>query len=317
MMEFVTSETFRIDPEFANEIPPIGADEFKQLRENILAAGEVYESLVVWNGVLIDGHNRWKVIQEKPDIKYKVREMDFPDKWAAFEWMYKNHLGRRNLADEQQTYMIGKMYEARKRSNGGTGANQYTSAKEQLTQNGKAANPKQGTAGEIAREMGMGNNTVIRAEKFANGVDALREVSPEAAAKVISGAADICKKDVAHIAKQTPEQIKEVAESILGNKPMPKVSKPKKNNGYSSEMRDVRKMIDEAYKPMLDETAQSKYTVEDFADEIITNGTDYTNYLSRIVAQRKELLDNDTARNIAITAINNVIEMIVKVRESL
>lgn len=81
---------FRIDPEFQGKIPPIGEDEYKQLCENILEAGEVYEPLVVWNGVLIDGHNRWKVIQEFPNIKWRVREMQFPDKWAAFEWMYRN-----------------------------------------------------------------------------------------------------------------------------------------------------------------------------------------------------------------------------------
>ena len=49
-------EEIRIDPEFANKIPPIGEEEFNQLRENILAAGEVFEALVVWNGVLVDGH---------------------------------------------------------------------------------------------------------------------------------------------------------------------------------------------------------------------------------------------------------------------
>lgn len=129
---------FRIDPEFENKIPPISEDEFKQLRENILTAGEVYEPLVVWDGVLVDGHNRWKVIQENPEVKWRTREMDFPDKWAAFEWMYKNQLGRRNLTDEQRTYMIGKMYEARKKSNGGNRGNQY--AKTADSQNANLAN---------------------------------------------------------------------------------------------------------------------------------------------------------------------------------
>lgn len=57
----------KIDPEFQAKIPPLTDDEFKQLRENIINDGEVYEPICVWNGVIVDGHNRWKVIQEFPD----------------------------------------------------------------------------------------------------------------------------------------------------------------------------------------------------------------------------------------------------------
>ena len=46
-----TQVNFRIDPEFENEIRPLRKDEFTQLRKNILTAGEVYEPLVVWNGI--------------------------------------------------------------------------------------------------------------------------------------------------------------------------------------------------------------------------------------------------------------------------
>ena len=100
----------RIDPEFRDKIPPLTDAEFEQLRENILKDGEVYEPICVWHGTIIDGHNRWKVIQENPEIPHRFKEMDFDDKWAAFEWMYRKQLGRRNLTDEQRTYMIGKMY---------------------------------------------------------------------------------------------------------------------------------------------------------------------------------------------------------------
>ena len=76
-----TQVPFRIDPEFENEIRPLRKDEFAQLRKNILTASEVYEPLVVWNGILVDGHHRWKVILEAKSagktIKFRVRYMDF------------------------------------------------------------------------------------------------------------------------------------------------------------------------------------------------------------------------------------------------
>ena len=60
--------TFTIDPEFKSKIPPLTDAEYEQLKENILEAGEVYEPIVVWNGTIVDGHNRWKIIQENPEI---------------------------------------------------------------------------------------------------------------------------------------------------------------------------------------------------------------------------------------------------------
>ena len=63
----------KIDPEFQAKIPPLTDDEFKQLRENIINDGEVYEPICVWNGTIVDGHNRWKVIQEFPDIPFRIK----------------------------------------------------------------------------------------------------------------------------------------------------------------------------------------------------------------------------------------------------
>ena len=92
--------------------------------------------------------------------------------------MYRKQLGRRNLTEEQKTYMIGKMYEGRKNTASFKG-NQYTMS-------GGAQNaPKHKRMSEIlAEELGVGKDTVKRSEKFAKGVDAIREVSPDAAEKV-------------------------------------------------------------------------------------------------------------------------------------
>ena len=77
--------------------------------------------------------------------------------------------------------MIGKMYEARKHTEAFKG-NQHTS-NVGGSQNG--ANQTKGkTSVAIAKELGVGQKTVERAEKFAKGIDALKKVSPEAADKV-------------------------------------------------------------------------------------------------------------------------------------
>ena len=66
-----------IDNEFQRLIPPLSADEFNQLEQNILQEG-IRDALVTWNGILIDGHNRYS-IAKKHNLPYKTVEMQFED----------------------------------------------------------------------------------------------------------------------------------------------------------------------------------------------------------------------------------------------
>lgn len=64
--------------------------------------GEVRESIVVWGNTIIDGHNRYKIVQAHPEIPFKVKQMTFADDWDAIAWMCKNQLGRRNLTEQMR-----------------------------------------------------------------------------------------------------------------------------------------------------------------------------------------------------------------------
>lgn len=123
-----------VDPEFRDKIPPLSADEFSKLEENIVTDGEVREPLVVWHNTIIDGHHRYKIVQKHPEIPFKVKQMDFPDKWAAIVWMCRNQLGRRNITDEQKTALIGEAYKAQKMTVGAQIGNE--NAKKQSDQSG-------------------------------------------------------------------------------------------------------------------------------------------------------------------------------------
>lgn len=299
---------FRIDPEFEDKIPKIGEDEFKQLRENILTAGEVYEPLVVWDGVLVDGHNRWKVIQKHPEVKWRTRKMDFVDKWAAFEWMYKNQLGRRNLTDEQRTYMIGKMYEARKQSYGNH-ADRGDDGK-YLKRQSDALGGK--TSIQIAKEIGVGQKTVERAEKFTKGVDALRDVSPEAADKVLNGKTSATKSDVSELGKAEPEIIEAFAKAIEENK---KPVRPKRPPKTEQEKRDLAE-IEAIMRDMRDPTTTPEFTIDFLIEDIELNGQTYVELLANTIADRKNLA-TDENKPLIVAAINKVVEGILKVRDSI
>ena len=67
----------KIDPEFQSQIPPLTDDEFKQLEENILKEGKLLSPLIVWNNTLVDGHNRYGIVQEHPEISFSTMPLPF------------------------------------------------------------------------------------------------------------------------------------------------------------------------------------------------------------------------------------------------
>ena len=107
-------ENIKINPEFERLIPPLVDDEFDLLERNIVLEGEIYTSIFVWNGYIIDGHHRYRILCKHSNIKFRVIDKEFEDKHEAMSWMCNNQLGRRNLMPENKKYLIGKRYDAEK-----------------------------------------------------------------------------------------------------------------------------------------------------------------------------------------------------------
>ena len=118
----------KIDPEIQSKIPPLTDDEFKQLEENILKEGKLLSPLIVWNNTLVDGHNRYAILQKHPEIYFSTMPLRFANREEALAWICKNQLGRRNLTPEQKKFLIGKQYSVEHRKPGGNGNNQHTAA---------------------------------------------------------------------------------------------------------------------------------------------------------------------------------------------
>ena len=93
-------------------IPPLTSEEFKQLERNILEEG-IRDPLVTWNGILVDGHNRYRIAQEY-DIDFVTVEKEFADMNAVKEWMVNNQLGRRNLPEFVRGELLSYVREMRK-----------------------------------------------------------------------------------------------------------------------------------------------------------------------------------------------------------
>ena len=205
-----------IDPEFADQIPPLTDEEYKQLEENILAEGAVINPLIVWDGIIVDGHNRFRILQLHPEITFKVHEKDFSDRLEAIAWICKNQLGRRNLTAAQYKYLVGKRYEAEKERTAFHG-NQFAQSQNPEKSGAGQNDPHHKTdrtSEQIAKEIGKGEKYVRRAEEFAKGIDAAEHIMPGIKPEILSGAIHPPDKDVIAIARASPEKRKALSEQL-------------------------------------------------------------------------------------------------------
>lgn len=98
-----------IDKEFESLIPPLSSEEFQQLEENCVKEG-IRDALITWNGILIDGHNRFK-IAAKHGLQWTEKQMEFTDRNSAKVWIIDNQLGKRNLIPYDKTVLLLKRKE--------------------------------------------------------------------------------------------------------------------------------------------------------------------------------------------------------------
>lgn len=273
----------KIDQEFRDKIPPLTEEEFNQLRDNILIDGEIYEPIVTWNGIIIDGHNRYRIAQEHPEIPFRTKPMDFVDKWAAFEWMYRKQLGRRNLTEAQREVLIGMMYKARKNTQGGDRRSEEFSSVQKANLNGRTPRTNE----LLGKELGINPSSVTRAEHFADGVEEIRKVSSEAANMIMSGEAKVPKNIIRSVPQMETGEVEEIADAIVRGEA------PKKRDGKwaTRETRDRYDKIREIAHQMGNE--QSGTTFDDVLRLLDSIENDFLAKIERTIESERVKLSED------------------------
>ena len=85
-------------------MPPLQEMKLNLLTKSILSDG-CREPLLVWNGMVVDGHNRYRICREH-HIPFYIIEIDFANQGEAIAWIIKNQIGRRNLTPFQRCEMV-------------------------------------------------------------------------------------------------------------------------------------------------------------------------------------------------------------------
>lgn len=204
------NETLQINPQFEQIIPPLTADEFAQLEENILKLGRVTDSIKIWNGVIVDGHHRYKIVQNHPEIPYTTDEMSFDSEYEAIAWIYNAQLGRRNISDAQKDYLVGKRYAIEKLVAGG---DRKSSAQKSSGEN-RPMISDHFTRDNLAKELNETASYIRYADLFARGIDVAEEIDPGIKEEILSSQIKPAKSEIYALPKLKGDDLKRAVELL-------------------------------------------------------------------------------------------------------
>lgn len=253
-----------VDPRFRDKIPKPSEEERRRLEENILADGYVREPLVLWKGknTLVDGHNRWDVIQRHPEIPYQTVEQEFANEWDVIAWICRNQLGRRNISKVVYDKLIQEEHDAIQMVHGGDRKSKQFSSTKSTGENPHLKS--QEARAVVAQEHGITENAVRTAVEFGRGLDAAEAAVPGFKDEILSGETKAKKGEIAEMRNMEPEQIAERVEEIRKPKvtfPSGNVSKPKKLSPAAQE-------IAENDKRTTDKNAVVEYGIDDLLEDL-------------------------------------------------
>lgn len=276
-----------IDPEFRDLLHKQTPTEAKLFEHSMLNDG-CRDPLIVWpnNGkrILVDGHHRYEFCVEH-DMMFAVREMDFPNREAAKEWVIINQLARRNLPIHEHARLalqLKPIFEAR--------------AKENQRASGGAVPQKSvkpiDTQKEIAKIAGVSHDTIAKVEHIENEApDPIKraaragEISVNAAYRLTKADTEL-QQDVANRI-ENGESPKKVVEEVI---------KRRSGNpdGYSKEKRASRELT----RQVVEYTHNApipEYTLDMLVNEIKLDADNYFSSLNFRLATNAALISGKNA----------------------
>ena len=243
-----------VDPEFRDLIPPLNEEELKLLEESLVADG-CESPLIVWKGVIIDGHNRYMICQ-KHDIPFSIQEKHFDTREEVMLWMLRNQLGRRNLNNYQRVELVLKFEPLVK------------SAAEQRMLAGKVANPvptlaqgqtKGKTRDHLSEAAGVSHGTFAKAKKLVQSAD------EETKRELRAGKVTVNRAYTELLEKEHEGETK-ICERCKQEKPLSAFSIPSNRRSFSSVCRDCEKEISAVAKSAAEAAAKPADTAAKPAD---------------------------------------------------
>jgi hypothetical protein len=149
----------KIDPEFQSLIFPL-ADSEKELLEKSLIEEGCRDALIIWRGILLDGHHRFEICQ-RYEIEFETREIELEDRATAKIWILNNQLARRNLTPFQRAEITLRLKPLIADK-----AKEKQGMRTDLLQNSAKSYKPIDTREELASTAGVSHDTIWKTEKI-------------------------------------------------------------------------------------------------------------------------------------------------------
>ena len=218
-----------VDPEFRDLIPPLNEEELKLLEESLVADG-CESPLTVWNGVIIDGHNRYAICR-KHDIPFSIQEKNFETREEVMLWMLRNQLGRRNLNSYQRSNLALKLEPLL-----ASEAEERQGKRTDLGQNSARSSSMGRTSHKLAELAGVSHDTIKKVKKLNETADEVTK------GKLRRGDISVHKAYTELMQKEHAHET-HVCERCGKEKPMSDFAIPSNRRSFSSVCRDCEKEI--------------------------------------------------------------------------
>ena len=238
-----------IDKEFEQLIPPLTEEEYNGLEESIRIEG-CRDPIVVWDDVIVDGHNRFKICTQY-NIPYKTIEHDFNNRDDVIIWIIKNQFARRNLPAYERARLALRLKPVLAEK-----AKENQGARIDICQNSDKSYTPIDTKKEIAKAAGVSHDTIAKVAK-------IEEKAPEEVKeKLRTGDISINqaynavkleekKQEIINAEKETHAQATEeykpklYVENGIGYTPLEKYDLLLTDPPYSTDVDDIEQFVDD------------------------------------------------------------------------
>lgn len=164
-----------IDSEFKELMPPLPREKRDRLEENVLQFG-IQDALKTWNGILIDGHNRYEIAKTH-GLAFATSEMQFNSRDDVKLWIVNNQFGRRDLSTYERSVLALKIKPVIAK----LAKEKESERKTTFQKSEKSSLPTVNTTKEIAKAAGVSHDTIAKVEKIE------QHAAPEIKAALKSG----------------------------------------------------------------------------------------------------------------------------------
>ena len=205
-----------IDSDFKKLIRPLYKKEYEKLEASLLECGCI-DPIVTWNGIIVDGHNRYQICHSH-GIPFAIIKKRFETKNDVVAWICREQLKRQDITEETRKYLIGKQYLSERAANSSSGKHENVDNNElpyETYRKTREKNPSNYAIGRrIAQENHIVWGTVYKYTNYAIAMDEISKIAPVFFNRILSGRYKISFDNIVSISKLEQDNVKQIAVNL-------------------------------------------------------------------------------------------------------